>query len=119
MNTPVGYYGIGCLLELNNKSSIGFSFSYGAVKSIEKAFIEALPNLFWLQDGDIKNDDLPWHLQSGFLEKIKQLLKPTEMNLKTEMVLPEIVGHKIDLSGHDLLSTAPIEVISFRIKDEI
>lgn len=119
MNTPIGYYGIGCLLELNGKTSVGFSFSYNEMKAIEKSFIEALPNLFWLQDSDIKNDDLPWHLQSEFVGKIKQLLNPIQTNLKTETVLPEIIGRKIDLSGHDLLATAPIEVISFRIKDDI
>lgn len=117
MNTPVGYYGVGCLLELNDKASIGFAFSYIEIKTIEKAFTEALPNLFWLQENDIKDEEKPFHLQLSFISKVKSLLGLTATNIKIETQLPDIVGQKIDLSEHGLFATAPIRITSFRIKE--
>lgn len=121
METPLGYYGTGCLLENGNRVSTGFSFSNNEAQSAEKAFIEALPNYFWLQENEMTENAKPWHIQAAFISKIKELIASDNMvhsKIASSLVLPKIEFINLDLSKHELLATAPIQVKSFRIKNE-
>lgn len=116
--TPKDYFGVGCLLNAEDRSSIGFSCSFNELKSIDKSLIEALPNFYWLGENRVKDEEKPWHLKREFLSKINELCeKSTEWGLSIDSI-PDFDVEKIDLSNHSLLSTAPIRATIYRIKNE-
>lgn len=72
MNTIKDVHGIICILKSKNVRSVGFSCSVSETKSIDKAFVEALPNLVHLEKFDSQAEK-PWHLQDAFIDELESL----------------------------------------------
>jgi hypothetical protein len=79
MSTVKELYGIVCILKLKNVRSVGFSFSEHEAISVNKAFIEALPNLVHLEKFDSQADK-PWHLQATFIDELDSLRSEDDTN---------------------------------------
>lgn len=89
MQTPNDLFGIVCVIrsigELEMRwekiYSYGFSVSKHFNHSLEKAFLEALPNFIALLENRYRNHlKKPWHLSLDFSEKINSLLFGNDEN---------------------------------------
>lgn len=69
------YHGTLCKISNNQKiSSYGFSYSNSFEASLEKSFIEALPNFLYLIEKGDNKESLPWQLTQDFSNQIDALL---------------------------------------------
>jgi hypothetical protein len=115
MATPTGTNGIVCIIiDKNNNSICGFSYSDNLEKALLKSFYEALPNFAAIQDQNTKSLDKEsvWHIEAEFLNKLIPLLNQSyEEETSFIFELPEICLKKIDISQFAELTGCPIDPV--------
>lgn len=115
-NSAYEHHGILCKIsdDQKNFNSYGFSCSNSIEASLEKSFIEALPNfLYLIEKGD--NELLPWQLTQDFNNQINPLLLNQLPNNFISQLIPDPVFKKVELKTPVLMEKLdfPFKVIKF------
>lgn len=130
MNTGPRRAGVVCRISESGlpETALGFALSNSLEKSMQHAFLEALPNWFAIKDlpareqsiGKNKlgfdSNHLPWHLSESFLDKIQPLLTDTDCRQPFAPIAePNVQIERINISangiGQSLLHDCPINPV--------
>lgn len=118
-NTESENFGYICKVANKKSSKIasyGFALSHEKIKSIEKSFIEALPNYLFIFENSNRVDKLPWQLTTDFRTKIEPLL---QNDFNSDLIFAPIIA-KNELNVPDFIkeSDFPYQIIKFKIEKE-
>lgn len=118
MRTPDNIFGIVCSIHAEelSKSSLGFALSQNLEQSVRRAFLEALPNFAWMISGEkIQINDLPWHLQPSFIEKVKALFSESDSFNSETVSIPELTSVNVSLDALPVLVEVPFKIARYQI----
>lgn len=115
-NSAYEHHGILCKISNDQKkfNSYGFSYSDSLEASLEKSFIEALPNfLYLIEKGD--KESLPWQLTQDFSNQINPLLLDQLPRNFFSQSIPVPVFKRVELKIPVLMEKLdfPFKVIKF------
>lgn len=118
MNTEENFQGVICKVGNPQKliTSFGFALSEDQNTSIEKSFLEALPNMAWLEKNKTNIDKNIWQLQPEFVTKINSLIQaPASKKIRT----PKLVEVRLNQPEEEIWVTAPFQIVRYEAKGEV
>ncbi len=119
MNTLTDQFGVVCSIVNDNDTVYGFALTSNLVSALQKSFFEALPNYAAIKIPSLlKVDEIPWHLQDSFLNKLNPLLK-TDFNTTKHQIFnqPKLAIEKIDIFQLPELVGCPIDPMRVHLQE--
>lgn len=116
MKTPENLFGLVCRIHSNDSTSFGFALSNSLDISAQRSFLESIPSFAWMiSDESSDSVELPWQLQTEFVNKMNHLIKEKTNFENDNTSSPELRNADIDISTLSVLNNAPLNLARYLI----